>query len=114
MSPLLAGVIIEPDMPELSAAEVSHLAKLARIRLSAAETKEFSAKLPKILDLVDQLKSVTLSKDLPAEPATALEKLRADEVSGQRLGVERLAKLAPEWQNGQNVVPAVFSEAADE
>jgi aspartyl-tRNA(Asn)/glutamyl-tRNA(Gln) amidotransferase subunit C len=106
--------ILVPDMSEFSAAEIQHLAKLARISLSDTEVAEFSAELPKILEFVEQLKAVKLADDLPAEALTTLEDLRADEVSGQRLSAKQLAALAPDWQAGQNVVPAVFGEVTDE
>ena len=101
-------------MSDISAADVSHLAKLARVRLTPEEEQEFTSELPKILDFVEQLRQVKLGKNLPETAAVKLEDLRADEVSGKRLSVGELEKLAPEWRDGQNVVPAVFGEAVDE
>ncbi len=114
MSELNRVGILIPDMSELTAAEINHLATLARVRLSDAEVTEFSAELPKILEFVEQLQAVKLDKDLPAERLVELEQLRADEVTGERLTPKQLEELAPEWRDGQNVVPAVFGEVTDE
>ncbi|HSX42212.1 MAG TPA: Asp-tRNA(Asn)/Glu-tRNA(Gln) amidotransferase subunit GatC [Candidatus Saccharimonadales bacterium] len=101
-------------MSELSAAEIAHLAKLARIRLSTEEQKSLSQELPKIVEFVEQLRAVKLDDSLAGAEPAELESLRPDEVSGERLSVEQLKNLAPDWRDGQNVVPAVFGEVADE
>lgn len=101
-------------MSDFSAAEIDHLAELARIALSPEEKAEFTQELPKIVEFVEHLRGVKLDDDLKGSEAVDLKNMRKDEVSGARLTLEQLQALAPNWQDGQVVVPAVFGEAADE
>jgi aspartyl-tRNA(Asn)/glutamyl-tRNA(Gln) amidotransferase subunit C len=100
-------------MSQLSAEEIDHLAKLTRIKLSAEERQEFAGELPKIVEFIEQLRQVQLSSTLVEAPAVPLEGLREDSVGSQALSLEQLQRLAPEWQNGQNVVPAVFGNDSE-
>jgi len=102
-------------MPELSSGEIDHLAKLSRLTLSAEENKEFARQLPEILAFVDQLNNVTKTKAVDLKPTVVpMAQLRDDEVSGTRLTMDELEKLAPAWRDGQLEVPAVFGEVEDE
>ena len=103
-------------MSELSPEEIDHLAKLARITLSAEEKKDFAKQLPKILDFVDQLRAVPGVKDKSSsvDQAISLADLRADELSTNQLSLEDLKKLAPAWNDDQLEVPAVFGGENDE
>jgi aspartyl-tRNA(Asn)/glutamyl-tRNA(Gln) amidotransferase subunit C len=99
-------------MPTLKPAEISHLAALARLSLTEEESKQFAKQLPQILDFVDQLKKAKVSGELKTE-AVAQDQLREDVVGSDSLSLDRLKKLAPKWQDGQVVVPAVFGESDD-
>lgn len=97
-------------MTQISAAEVAHLATLARLNLSADEQAKFAEELPKIVDFVEQLQQVPLDDANQETATTPLEAMRPDEVSGDRLTLDQLEKLAPTWRDGQVEVPAVFGE----
>ena len=97
-------------MSHLSPEEVAHLAALARLNLSADEQAKFANELPKIVDFVEQLQGVKLDGDIEVAKTTPLEAMRVDEVSGERLTLAQLEKLAPAWRDGQVEVPAVFGD----
>lgn len=99
-------------MSELTAAEIQHLAKLARLELSADEQEKLSADLPKILTFVEELRSVKLARAQTQPEAEALANLRSDEPSTAQLSLEDIQALAPEFNRdkGYVVVPAVFAE----
>lgn len=99
-------------MSELSSAEITHLAKLARLSLSETEIERFAQELPKIAEFVAVLQDASIDKDDKLRPSRPLEEMRAD-IAGTSLTPDELQALAPEWQDGQNRVPAVFGESTD-
>ncbi|MEX1123640.1 MAG: Asp-tRNA(Asn)/Glu-tRNA(Gln) amidotransferase subunit GatC [Patescibacteria group bacterium] len=99
-------------MSTLKSEEISHLATLARVSLSDEESKQFAKQLPQILEFVDQLKNAKITGESPSQ-AVEQSQLRDDVVGSDSLSTEQLEKLAPKWQNGQVVVPAVFGESED-
>jgi len=103
----------QPRMSELTSSEISHLARLARITLSSEEEAKFAQELPRIVEFVEQLQKVKLDDDLATSVPTPLSAMREDVVSSDHLTLEQLEALAPDWQGGQVVVPAVFGEEAD-
>lgn len=100
-------------MTQLSSEEITHFANLARLNITGEEKEKFSQELPKVIGFVEQLREVKLGSEETDSKAVPLENLRADEVDSERLTHEQLEKLAPNWQNRQVTVPAVFSEAED-
>lgn len=100
-------------MTQLSSEEITHLATLARLSLSNEEKERFSQELPKIVEFVEELRLAKVDSDVVSVQPVPLETLREDEVSSERLSLDQLGKLAPNWQEGQVVVPAVFGEAED-
>ena len=107
-------VDILKSMSELAPEEIDHLAKLARITLSPEEKAQFAEQLPEIIGFIDALTTVTKTGSVEsAIIPTPQAELRADEVSGERLSIEQLAKLAPAWRDDQVSVPAVFGEVGD-
>lgn len=101
-------------MSEITSADVAHLATLARIKLSAEEQQEFAGELPKIVEFVEQLRQVKLASAGEQTKTVDLKDLRDDVVASNQLSLTQLEGLAPEWRDGQNVVPAVFGESSDE
>ena len=102
-------------MPNLSSDDIDHLARLARLNLSAQEKADFAKQLPEIIGFVDQLTDVSKSgeEELAVEP-TPLAKLRRDEPSTDQLTLSELEQLAPAWTDSQLKVPAVFGEETDD
>lgn len=98
-------------MTDSSGVDIDHLAQLARLRLSDQEKETFSRQLPEILHFVEALQSVRLDHQVPTKQVVSLEDLREDSPSSEGITLEQLEKLAPEFRDGQVVVPAVFGEA---
>ncbi len=59
-------------MPDLSPADVAHIAKLARLRLSPEEAKQMAKELSGILKYVDMLNEVNTDKVEPTAQVTGL------------------------------------------
>ena len=94
-------------MSQLSAEEITHLAKLARIELTEEETRKLSVDMPKIVDFVEELQGAS-TQDLPEPVAVNAATLREDSPSSKNLTLEDLEKLAPKWSKNQVEVPPVF------
>lgn len=101
-------------MSEISNEDITHLAKLSRLTLSAEEKEKFAKQLPEILEFVDQLSVVAKLSSEKSAQAVPLAMLRSDQESSERLPLEVLRKLAPSWNDDQVEVPAVFGEVVDE
>ena len=92
----------------LSSEEVAHIARLARLNLTAAELELYREQLSAILDHVAQLSELDTTG---IEPMTRVREgerpLREDEPR-PGLGADRLEENAPDWHDGQFRVPPVF------
>ena len=87
--------------------EIEKIAALARIRIDDAEMAEVTARIGRILDLVDKLQAVdTAGVEPMANPHDASQRLRRDEVTedNQR---EAFQAIAPAVENGLYLVPRV-------
>jgi aspartyl-tRNA(Asn)/glutamyl-tRNA(Gln) amidotransferase subunit C len=89
--------------------DIDHLAKLARLQLSAEEKTLYSNQLSQVLTYFETLARA----DLPpaANVAQVIEEsaLRAD-IPGQSLGAEAVTKIAPASRDGQISVPRVVDD----
>jgi aspartyl-tRNA(Asn)/glutamyl-tRNA(Gln) amidotransferase subunit C len=66
----------------LTADDVQHIANLARLEITEAETDVYREKLTNILDMVDQLSAADTKGVVPmAHPLDMAQRLRVDEVS---------------------------------
>jgi len=102
-------------MPEISPAEIKHLAKLSRLTLTEDQEKQFASQLPHILNFVDTVTKVSKGKDeVILSPIIDQAQLRDDIVDSISLSKDDLKKLSPNWQNDQIEVPEVFTENADD
>lgn len=92
----------------IDARTVAHVARLARIHVSEADTAELVQRLDTILNLVDTLQAADTDGVEPlANPLDAVQRLRPDTVTepDQR---ERLLALAPASEQGLFLVPRVI------
>ena len=92
----------------LSLQEVEHIAKLARLDLSAGEKEQYREQLSAILDYANLLQDL----DTAGIPPTASvlpprSVLRSDEI-GSPLRPEELLRNAPQKSDGQFKVPPVM------
>jgi aspartyl-tRNA(Asn)/glutamyl-tRNA(Gln) amidotransferase subunit C len=71
-------------MAALTQAQIEHIAKLARLDLTAEEKRQFAEQFGSILDYVAMIQKVELPPELDREPADAATHLREDvpELSG--------------------------------
>ncbi len=92
----------------LTESDVEKIARLARLRVTAAERAEVTARLGSILGMVDRLQAVATDGVVPmAHPLDAIQPLRADRVTetNQRDAWQRNA---PAVENGLFLVPRVI------
>jgi aspartyl-tRNA(Asn)/glutamyl-tRNA(Gln) amidotransferase subunit C len=93
---------------KLAAQQVKHVAKLARLALSADEEAQFGEQLSQVLSAVEQFAAV----DTTGVPPTvfgqqALAATRADEATGE-LTVDEALSNAPQKQGGSFAIPKVI------
>lgn len=92
----------------LSPADVSRIAHLARIEISAAESEQTREQLNAILAFVEQLQAVDTSGIVPmAHAVDVVQRLREDRVTETDRRDEFMA-LAPEAEAGLYLVPKVI------
>ncbi|XOB41636.1 MAG: Asp-tRNA(Asn)/Glu-tRNA(Gln) amidotransferase subunit GatC [Candidatus Nealsonbacteria bacterium] len=89
--------------------EVKLVAKLARLGLTEKEIEKFSRELSLILNYVEKLKEVNISKTLPTSHSIKIENVtREDKSSKSKVQSSKLLKLAPETKNGYLKVKSIF------
>lgn len=92
----------------LSLQEVEHIAKLARLDLSAEEKDQYREQLSAILDYANLLQDLDTAGIPPtASVLPARSVLRSDEI-GSPLEPEKLLRNAPQKSDGQFKVPPVM------
>jgi len=101
----------------ISKEEVKHIAKLARLGLNEKEVEKFRKELSSILDYIDKLKEVDISKVEPTSHSVLVENvMRSDEfqianfqLPGTReVGAKKLMELAPDKKNGYLKVKSIL------
>ena len=92
----------------LTPQEITHIARLARLKTSTEEAKSYATQLSRIMDLVDQLNSIDTENVEPmSHPQDAALRLRRDEVTKSNKRDE-FQSIAPECENGLYLVPKVI------
>lgn len=88
-------------MSKIGTDEVERLARLARIALTQDETERFATELGQIVDFVEQLQTVDVSKTSPTDQVTGLVSvLRDDAVKPAGQSRDELLANAPARENG--------------
>ncbi|MBI3331331.1 Asp-tRNA(Asn)/Glu-tRNA(Gln) amidotransferase subunit GatC [Candidatus Peregrinibacteria bacterium] len=83
-------------MPKLSPAQVRHIAKLARLRLSDSEVDTFATELTAILGYIDQLSTVDTKGVEATENVTGqANSFREDEIRTDNPTREELLSTSP-------------------
>ena len=94
----------------IDAAQLDHLALLARLELTPEEREAMRADLNSILGYFEQLRAVdTDGVEEMQRPVDLVNVLRED-VPGERFGPEVVAALAPEMQDGFVRVPRTVEQ----
>ena len=93
---------------KITKAEVEHVARLARLELSAAEVETFTGQMDAILAYVEKLNELDTSGVVPTAHAVPMENsFREDEVRPS-IGVDKALANAPERAEGFFRVPKVI------
>jgi aspartyl-tRNA(Asn)/glutamyl-tRNA(Gln) amidotransferase subunit C len=92
----------------LTIKEVEHIARLARLELTAEQKERYRGQLSAILDYIAKLRELD-AKDVPPTAGGGLTAmtLRADEPRPS-LPTDKLLKNAPEAEDDQFKIPPVF------
>jgi aspartyl-tRNA(Asn)/glutamyl-tRNA(Gln) amidotransferase subunit C len=92
----------------LQAEGIEKLCELARLEVTDAEMADFTGKLSRIVELVDQLQAVDTSATAPlAHPLAMPQRLRPDVVT-EIDEHERFQRNAAEVESGLYLVPTVI------
>ena len=93
---------------KITRAEVEHVARLARLELSAEEAETFTGQMDAILAYVDKLSELDTAGITPTSHAVPVENaFRADEVR-PAIGVDNALANAPDRVDGFFRVPKVI------
>ena len=84
--------------------EVEHIAKLARLGLTEKEVKKMQKELSKILDYIEKLKEVDISKVEPTSHSILIENVMREDIEkipNSKFQIpKKLIDLAPETKEG--------------
>lgn len=94
-------------MPASTDLNIDHIAKLARIDLTAEEKTQFAQQLGDVLHHIEQLGKVDVSGVEPTAHAFPLYNVWQDDVAQPGLSVELALKNAPAKRDNMVVVPKV-------
>ncbi|QYM78503.1 Asp-tRNA(Asn)/Glu-tRNA(Gln) amidotransferase subunit GatC [Horticoccus luteus] len=86
---------------------IDHIAKLARLELSAEEKATFSQQLGDVLHHIEQLSQVDVTGVEPMAHATPVFNVWQDDVARPGLAVEQALRNAPAQRDNMIVVPKV-------
>jgi len=89
---------------------ITRVAELAKLELSGEESGEFSRQLSDIIGFVEKINELDTSQVEPTDHIVELKNvLRRDSVAAS-LPVEKLEKIAPEFEEGHVVVPIIIED----
>jgi aspartyl-tRNA(Asn)/glutamyl-tRNA(Gln) amidotransferase subunit C len=96
----------------ISKKEVEHIAKLARLGLTEKEREKMQKELSLILDYIEKLKEVDVSKVKPTSHSIKVENVtRNDEVRSLKPEVRRkIIEQVPETKAGYLKVKSIFNQ----
>jgi aspartyl-tRNA(Asn)/glutamyl-tRNA(Gln) amidotransferase subunit C len=95
----------------ISPAEVEHIAGLARLALSTAETEQYARELSAVLDHVAALQNLDTSEVRPTAHALELTNVLRDDVEGPCLDRAEVLAAAPDVADDRFRVPRILGEA---
>ena len=99
-------------MPDISRDEVSHLADLARIDLSADELDHLAPQLAVILESIASISEVAADDVPPTSHALPLTNVFREDVTRPGLTAEQALSGAPEVDQQRFSVPRILEEEA--
>ena len=90
--------------------DVSHVAKLANLKLTPEEKEKFERQLSSILDYIEQLNKVDTKGVEPTSQVTGLENVTRRDEPSPSLSQEEVLKNTKSKHNGLFKVKAIFEE----
>lgn len=97
-------------MPEISRAEVAHLAKLARLALSDEELDRFAEQIDGIIGHVSAVQQVDAAGVEPMSHPHSIQTTMREDVVVPTLTAEQALDQAPEVAEQRFVVPQILGE----
>lgn len=92
----------------LTPKDITHIARLARLKTDDDQVKFYAVQLSRIIDLVEQMNKIDTSDIEPmSHPQDSALRLRADEVTSENCR-ESYQAIAPAAENGFYLVPKVI------
>ncbi|MDP2938992.1 MAG: Asp-tRNA(Asn)/Glu-tRNA(Gln) amidotransferase subunit GatC [Candidatus Omnitrophota bacterium] len=88
--------------------EVEYVAHLSRISLSEKELEHFTKQLEAILNYINKLKQLDLSKVMPTSHVLPLKNIYREDVLKKSLPVDEVMKIAVEKEKNHFKVPKVI------
>jgi aspartyl-tRNA(Asn)/glutamyl-tRNA(Gln) amidotransferase subunit C len=95
---------------KISSEEVDHVARLARLDLSAADKERMRSELDKILGYIDKLRALDTRDVLPTSHAVPVTNVMRDDVERPSLPVEDMLANAPDRHREMFRVPRIIEE----
>ncbi|MCR8987537.1 Asp-tRNA(Asn)/Glu-tRNA(Gln) amidotransferase subunit GatC [Brevibacillus laterosporus] len=95
-------------MSRISRQEVEHVAKLARLRLTEEEAERYTRELDAILDFAAQLNELDTTNVKPTSHAFDVRNVMRPDVNRPSVSNAEALCNAPDQEDGQFKVPAVF------
>ncbi|WP_322907797.1 Asp-tRNA(Asn)/Glu-tRNA(Gln) amidotransferase subunit GatC [Paenibacillus campi] len=92
----------------INISDVEHVAKLARLDLSAEEKETFTAQLSAILKYAEKLNELDTDNVEPTTHVLHVSNVMRDDEVKESLPIEKVLRNAPDDEDGQFKVPAVL------
>ena len=94
-------------MADLTSVDVAHVAKLARLDLTDAETKLFQEQLGRVLEYAEKLKELDVTQVEAASHAIPVFNIFREDETRPGLSAEEALRNAPHQANGLFIVTKV-------
>jgi len=90
---------------------VRHIARLARLKLNDKEIEYFANQLSNIIDYIDQLKEVDVSKVEPTTHALYIQNVFRKDIAKPSLKIEDVLQNAPAKEGDFFKVPRIIEQS---
>ena len=92
----------------LTLSEVNHIARLARLELSAEEKEQYRQQLSEILEYAARLQAVDTGAIPPTSSVLPPRSVLREDIASRSLDVDQILSNAPEAEENQFRVPPVL------
>ena len=93
---------------KITATEIAHVAKLARLELTEAEKESFTGQMDAILSYVDKLNELDTTGIIPTAHAVPMENAFREDVTAPSIGIDNALGNAPDRVESFFRVPKVI------